>query len=773
MRSLVRLSLWIIPFSAWPVPAVSLQAADAPEFLPALDSEPRGLLTGLRTTTVLLDELETGIWAMGETYKAGFRPEGATFVPFFGSDEPRNWPVGLRVCALRVGARELAFERWVAPVREGTSVRFDRGALVERYDLELEHMEQTFLLRERGGSGALVLELELETDLELAEEGRDLLFLGERGHVRYSGAIAIDARGERVLAPTRLEGGRIRIELDAADHDRLRYPLLIDPVLSVFQITPNQVPNGINPDVLSRPGQDFALVFERSFSAGDSDVFFMLLDLSGAWMWEGTVDISTENWTFPSVGRGRGFLVAASVGPVGSRTIRSRLKYDWDFQFLASNYVGGASNSDALYPVIGGDRHDNLERDFCVVWQRVLQSGQSVVEARMVRGNGLAFGNPILTVAANTGTSEAAPSIATWSSSSPGALGEWVVAWHRWTLSNSDLYMRRIHADGTLVGGTIALDTTITDTRFPRVSSPTRGPVPRTLITYSRGSVANSRSWGYVLSGGSVVQQVNLSALTGAAPDRRQIFPCAEAYRDSFVFLECEQFPSSSLYGVYLSTLAWIDDRLHVAESRRSVGASGQTVGVPRLGVPHSFGPVLAVWTWEGFQPQPTLFGSLYQPVDHASFCEPGTPGILACPCGNAPSGPGRGCDNASHTGGASLTGVGTAFPENLILTVSGMRPTSVALLVQGSQVGVDAPFGDGVRCVYGTLLRMGVRTAVAGQASWPATNEPSLRTLSSMKGDPIPFGDSRYYFVYYRDPEPGWACAGEFNTSNALRVNY
>jgi hypothetical protein len=347
------------------------------------------------------------------------------------------------------------------------------------------------------------------------------------------------------------------------------------------------------------------------------------------------------------------------------------------------------------------------------------------------------------------------------------------VAWQRFSLLDSDLYTARIRADGTLDGTVTALDTSSVDTRLPRVSSETTGAAPRTLIAYTRGSSSNARSWGYVLAGGAVQQHVNLGTLTGAPTDLRQVYPRAEAFRDSFVFVECEQLPSSSLYGVYLSTLAVVDDRLHVAETRQSVGASGQVVGVPSLAVPYESGAALAAWTWEGFGPEPTLFASLYLPSDFTSFCEPGAQGVIPCPCGNAPGGPRRGCDNASRTGGASLTGTGTAVPDDMSLTVSGTRPSSVCLLVQGDQVGAGAPFGDGVRCVYGSVLRMGVRTASAGAATWPAAGGPSLQTLSAQQGDPIAPGSSRHYFAYYRDSQAGWACNALFNSSNALRVNY
>ena len=124
-----------------------------------------GLLAGL-AREVLFDAPGDGsLWAVADTYKAGFDAEGATFVPFLGSDAPRNWPVRFRIRSVRTAAGELEFDRGVAPVRVGDSVLYDRGPFVERYDLGLESAEQSFLVHERIGSGALEIELEVESEL--------------------------------------------------------------------------------------------------------------------------------------------------------------------------------------------------------------------------------------------------------------------------------------------------------------------------------------------------------------------------------------------------------------------------------------------------------------------------------------------------------------------------------------------------------------------------------------------------------------------------------
>src|SRR5690349_10431277 len=44
------------------------------------------------------------VWVRGKTFKASFGPDGATYVPFLGSQAPRNFPVSLRVNSVTIGS---------------------------------------------------------------------------------------------------------------------------------------------------------------------------------------------------------------------------------------------------------------------------------------------------------------------------------------------------------------------------------------------------------------------------------------------------------------------------------------------------------------------------------------------------------------------------------------------------------------------------------------------------------------------------------------------
>ena len=106
-----------------------------------------------------------------------------------------------------------------------------------------------------------------------------------------------------------------------------------------------------------------------------------------------------------------------------------------------------------------------------------------------------------------------------------------------------------------------------------------------------------------------------------------------------------------------------------------------------------------------------------------SSFCSPGVGGVIACPCSNPPSGPGRGCNNSSGTGGAILSASGGSYlsSDSLVFTTTGERPIAVSTVMQwtgGSSAG--AVFAMGVRCTSGTFKRLYVKSAVGGSITAP-----------------------------------------------------
>ncbi len=159
-------------------------------------------------------------------------------------------------------------------------------------------------------------------------------------------------------------------------------------------------------------------------------------------------------------------------------------------------------------------------------------------------------------------------------------------------------------------------------------------------------------------------------------------------------------------------------------------------------------------------------------------FCDPGTGGIAACPCGNPPAGALRGCNNSANTGGASITAAGlpSVSSDTLVFSTANQRPTGTTILLQGSvQVAGGAAFGQGVRCVGGSLKRLYIKSAVGGSITAPAGADPSVSARSAALGSVITAGSTREYAAYYRDPTVLGGCPGSstFNITNSFHVQW
>ncbi|MBK7644999.1 MAG: hypothetical protein IPJ19_18465 [Planctomycetes bacterium] len=159
------------------------------------------------------------------------------------------------------------------------------------------------------------------------------------------------------------------------------------------------------------------------------------------------------------------------------------------------------------------------------------------------------------------------------------------------------------------------------------------------------------------------------------------------------------------------------------------------------------------------------------------SMCSGNGSLATSCPCGNSGLA-GRGCENSASTGGGLLTASGAVAPDSVVLTASNVTGSEFSVVLQGRTVDLSgAVFGDGVRCVSGTLKRLYARNAINGTLVAPISGEPSISARSAALGDPIANGEHRTYQVYYRDPATGFcgssAGGGTFNITNAVRVNW
>jgi len=97
-----------------------------------------------------------------------------------------------------------------------------------------------------------------------------------------------------------------------------------------------------------------------------------------------------------------------------------------------------------------------------------------------------------------------------------------------------------------------------------------------------------------------------------------------------------------------------------------------------------------------------------------------------------------------------------------------------MSFLLQGPALIAPAFYGDGLRCTGGLLKRLFNQNALGGAVSFPGDLDPPISARSAAMGAPIPVGATRYYQVYYRDPNQGFCpppTGGTFNISNAVAI--
>jgi len=160
-------------------------------------------------------------------------------------------------------------------------------------------------------------------------------------------------------------------------------------------------------------------------------------------------------------------------------------------------------------------------------------------------------------------------------------------------------------------------------------------------------------------------------------------------------------------------------------------------------------------------------------------LCHPGTGGVVACPCGNPPSGLGRGCNNyGAGSGGATIAGSGVASlgADTVLLSATNENPTSLTVFWTGSSlIPSGVAHGAGVRCA-GSLHRLYSGNASSGAISRPGGSDLSVSARSAAVGAGISTGQTRYYFTIYRDPQAAVPCgnsASTINLSNAVAVTW
>ena len=139
-----------------------------------------------------------------------------------------------------------------------------------------------------------------------------------------------------------------------------------------------------------------------------------------------------------------------------------------------------------------------------------------------------------------------------------------------------------------------------------------------------------------------------------------------------------------------------------------------------------------------------------------------------ACPCGNA-GGSGEGCANDTGSGGVlSASGSTSIGSDDLVLSATNLT-SGPGLFFQGNNAvnsGNGNPFGDGLRCAGGSVVRLEVHFANAGN-SFTADSTISVATKGGVSA-----GQTKRYQYWYRDSGTS-PCSSLFNLTNGYELTW
>ncbi|HEX6813780.1 MAG TPA: hypothetical protein VF384_19320 [Planctomycetota bacterium] len=467
--------------------------------------------------TVLFDRPGDGrLWARGQTYKASFGREGFVYVPFFGSSAPQNYPVQFVLRAVRVGGKALALPD-VEPVLDRRRVTFDRGSVRERYDLDLERIEQTFVV---DTTLAGDVEIEIGTASELPEDAATpgIQFGNALGRVDYGQAHVVDGQRLRPV-PTTCEGNTIRIRVLAAE--RGPGPLVVDPVIHTSSYTAVQAGNASQPDIAYDATFDrYMVVWQHPFSATDMDVWseFRNGDCTPVSGSLGSIDFTTLTHSNPRVANLNAndlFLVtmqrfeAGRWQIFGRRRLASTTPDSFVFAISDPLQLGECVNADVAGDSGTGDH-------WLVVWERQLSATDFDIHGKRVRAD--TFQTGTLWIENTASTIHSLPHVSQSNGNGFTTTPRWMVVYQfRFSATDEDVYGAVIDPNGTITTLSTPIDTSSFTDLVPSVSSPNTdsdaGGNPLFLVTYERQAPLEARA--RLLSPG-FVNQINPVSLTAA-----------------------------------------------------------------------------------------------------------------------------------------------------------------------------------------------------------------------------------------------------------------
>lgn len=728
-----------------------------------------------RAETIHYDELGDGsLWVRGHDYKARFDRHGFAFTPCLGSHAPRNFPVACQLVEVSVGGVALPLADDSAPARMGGTVVRERGALTETYTIQAGAIEQSFVLSRELAAGDVLIRLAVETELEPAASARGLRFANAWGGVDCRDAVVIDSAGRRLEIELARGGSSIELRVPASFLEQAAWPVTIDPLWSTFSIDTTAL-DDFAPDVSHDASVDtWIACYEEVFSASDHDVYEEHLDLSGNLISGGYIDSTSADWRHPRVANNNfanQYLIVAAVGDPagGARVIKGRTVNGGSSVYSPVFQISGVEAGDKLDPDVGGDAANVSPSYYCVVWSRVAGANDRDVHARLVKTDGTLLGAGTILLDNSAGTLDTVPDISKSDGAPPFVTQEWNVVWQRrFAVGDEDIYGAQVHWNGVITTPTFAIDTSSNDDTNPTVTPLLEEPAGTRdyLVVWERDFTTDHDIVGRAFNAATMLDYINLSVAEGVYYTFDQREPAADSDGESFVIAYTQD--TAPDHDPLAATLQLVGTDLVLGEGVEWLTNANSEQRDPQVACSRSSGGERArcLIVYESDDgTDGDIQGSLYDLVPYAEFCDPASPGVIDCPCGNFGSA-GHGCASSSVVSGARLSATGLSSPESIVLHGSFMPANSTCIYLQGSAL-TNVIFGDGVRCAGGTLIRLYTKINVAGASHCPEAGDPSV----SSRGMVTPgSGDRRFYQVYYRDPA-AFCGSATFNASQAVQI--
>ncbi|QDV09262.1 hypothetical protein Poly30_48190 [Planctomycetes bacterium Poly30] len=553
--------------------SVTHTPADA---LPNVRSEP--------VAQVQYVEDEGRLWARGATYKASAGSDGFTYFPYLGSRAARNYPVQFRLRSARLDGQPLSLTEDARVKRDGDRIVLDRGAVRGIYDLSLDSVEQSFAVDAAGSHGALVLTLDVDTDLAAEAAGGGFEWIGPEGGVAYGAATVLDASGRTAPAPMTLRDGQLEVTVAAEFLASAVGEIVIDPVIRTFLVGAGSATE-LEPDVAyDATTERFMYVYEVFFSSTDTDIFYRTFDVDGVQDDTGWLFLSNTTTEDPEVAN----LNAANkcycvcTGRLGSTRILQGRMRDMvtgvlDPIFPVDQSFTGAW--DAFGADIGGNGTSNPAGTFLIGWTREFAAGFSRPVFRTVSSTG--FLGPIFEV--ETSNSSLMDQVAISKSvGDGGAVDRWNVAYRQESLTTGDVELRGVQISGngsilsqpntlhSFPSGIDCVDIDVSDA----IVKP--GIDPTYVVVYDEVSSADTDIWILACRNNVRRNRVHLQALEHGQIERTQIEPRVTTTRDEFVVSYLEREATGLGFSVYLTSLDLVEDeQFAISENRTLVGSTG------------------------------------------------------------------------------------------------------------------------------------------------------------------------------------------------------